>query len=405
MEPKPTLRDELFAIDERDDGRLEAFVWRQVRELWARRWFIVGITGIAAIVATVVLLLIPNEYRASARVLSPDSGSVNPISAMLGRNLSSAAATLLGGSSGEYARYLTILTSRSFLEQVVDEFDLVTVYETEDGKHPKEDAIKELAGRTNFPVDLEYEFLSVSVLDRSPERAADIANYMVGLLNERNSRLSSQSASSFRNYMENRYATSISATDSLLDASQDFQRRYGIYDVDAQTAAFFDQMAVVSGALTQREIEFEAMQQQYGADNPQVRAFAQAVTSARRRYQSALAGGEDIMPVPQAEMPEVVRQYLTLERDLTIERTILEAVAPMLETARLQEEQQSEALQVVDAATPPVKKEWPRRSILLIVVTMSAFMLASLLVLMRASWREHSPRLRSRLYAEVGGRG
>ena len=305
----------------------------------------------------------------------------------------------MGGIQGDYPRYLTILTSRTLREQMVDRFDLIDVYDTSENEHPREDALSELGSRTSFPVDLDYEYLSISVMDRSPERAADMANYMVGLLNTRNAQLSSQSASSFRSYIEQRYGSAMTRIDSLFDASQEFQRQYGIYDVDAQTQAFFTQMGSVSGDLAQREIEFAAMEQQYGADNPRVRAYAQAIASAQRRFDAEMSGSSQLLPVPQEQMPTVVRQYLALERDLTIERATIEAIAPMLETARMQEEQQSEALQVVDPAVAPSKKAWPRRSVLLIVIVLSTVLVTSVLVLLADAWMRHGSYLRARLNA------
>lgn len=408
MEPKtakPRLRDELFAIDDRDDGRLEEFFWRHIRVAWSRRRFIALATTLVAIVAVVVLLLIPNEYRASARVLAPQANSINPLSAVLGRNLSSAASALLGGSSGDYARYLTILTSRAFREEVVDTFELISVYDVADAKYPLDAALEELAARTEFPVDLEYEYLSVSVLDRDPQRAAEMANYMVRALNRRNAQLSSQSASSFRRYVQQRYDATVGAVDSLLDASQAFQQQYGVYDVTAQTQAFFTQIGEMSSEMARQEIEYEALRSQFGADNPRVQGYADALAAARRRYQQALGGSEQLLPVPQSSMPLVVREYLGLERDLTIQRSILEIVGPMLEQARFQEEQQGEALQVVDPAVAPVKKAWPRRTILLAIIVLSAFVLALLLVLFHATWRTHAPYLRARLRGEHAAHG
>jgi uncharacterized protein involved in exopolysaccharide biosynthesis len=394
---RPSPRDDLFAVDARSDARLESFLWHNARVLLSRWRLILGTAFAAAVLGVVGLLMIPNEYVASAKVLAPQGGGGNPLTALLGRNVSSAASALMGGIQGDYSRYLTILTSRTLREQIVDRYDLVDVYDLSESAHPREDAIAELGRRTSFPVDLEFEFLSVSVMDRNPERAADMANAMVELLNTRNAELVSQSASSFRIYVEQRYGAAMNRIDSLLTASQEFQQRYGIYDVDAQTQAFFTQMGAVGGDLAQREIEFAAMQQQYGADNPRVRAYAQAVASAQRRYDQELEGASRLLPVPQSQMPSVVRQYLTLERDLTIERATLEAIAPMVETARMQEEQHSEALQIVDPAVPPTQKAWPRRSVLLIVIVLSALLVAAALALLSDAWTRHGPHLRARL--------
>ena len=58
---------------------------------------------------------------------------------------------LLGGS-GEYTRYLAILTSRSMMEDVVERFDLIRVYGIEDGPGALEDAVDRLRENVEFEV-------------------------------------------------------------------------------------------------------------------------------------------------------------------------------------------------------------------------------------------------------------
>ena len=83
----------------------------------------------------------------------------------------------------------------------------------------------------------------------------------------------------------------------------------------------------------------------------------------------------------------MVRHYLALVMEQTIQEKILEFVAPMLEQARFEEQKQREALQVVDRAVPPVKKYKPRRSIIVVAATLSATILAIIFSLTLNWWR------------------
>ncbi len=254
------------------NGRAVDDVWLAVGTLFRWRRFIIGLTALVAVAAVVISLLLPKWYEASVRVLPPENSAGGGLAAALLKGPGSAASALLGGVSGDYARYLAILSSRRVLMSMVDEFDLVTEYELEDTSSPREWALMELEQNVAFPVDENYEFLSVVVLDQDPERAAAMANYMVKRLNEINSELSSQNAANYRQFVEMRYREAQAALDSVLDATQDFQKKYGVLDLDVQTQAYFDNLATLQANVTLAEIEYEALSAQLGADNPQVRA-------------------------------------------------------------------------------------------------------------------------------------
>src|SRR5690606_20173841 len=289
------------------------------------------------------------------------------------------------------------LTSRTMLEAVVDSFDLVTVYETADSDFPREKAISMLEDNAEFEIDMEFDFLSISVLDRDPQRAADMANFFVRRLNVMNANLSTEGASNYRRSLERRYLEARAAMDSVLNATQEFQQAYGVFDLPTQTQAFFQQIGMLRQSMLEAEIQYEALRAQYGADNAQVRAMREVVDAANRKYSAALAGQERLLPVPQGSVPEVGREFVELEMERTIQRNILEVLGPLYEQARFQEERDLQAVQVDDEAIPPVKKAKPKRSIICILATLSAFFLSAGFVLVYEWWRRHHTTILQRL--------
>lgn len=364
----------------------EAF-WAAVRDVHAWRFFISGVTMLAAIVAVVVTLQMPNEYRASARVLAPQP-PMSSLVGSLGRNLSSAARLLGDNAGGDYSRYFAILTSPGFLQAVADTFQLTRVYELEDARFPRDATLREMQQRITFELDPEYEYLTLNVLDRDPRRAARIANHLVAALNRENSRLSLQTASEYRSFIERRYDEANRAIDSLLDASRDFQERYGVIDLPAQTQAFFEQMAAARGEITRLSVQLEAARAEFGPEHPQVAALEQGLATAQGDYDRALAGQEQALPVPRTRLPAMARQYAELERERQMQTAVMEVIGPMYETARLEETKRVEALQVIDPAHLPERKAEPRRSLIVLATTLSAFLLACALALLaRAAGR------------------
>ena len=58
------------------------------------------------------------------------------------------------------------MDSRSVKQSVIEEFDLIEVYDLADSDAPMEYAIEELEGNIEFVVDNEYNYLAVQVYDK-----------------------------------------------------------------------------------------------------------------------------------------------------------------------------------------------------------------------------------------------
>jgi len=370
--------------------------WKMLSVVYAWRRFIILTTIAMAVASVAISLMLPNWFKASSRLLLSESGGAGIASALLG-DLGSAAESLLGGGGGDYIRYLAILESRNVQTQVVEKFDLVTVYEMEDEDFPLEEALKSLSDNVEFVIDDEFDFLSVEVLDKDPQRAAEMSNYYVELLDEVNNRLTTQTAGNFRQYVEERYLKAQQDRAIMLDSLADFQRRFGVIDLEAQTEAFFSQLAELRASTLQYEIQLNALKTQFGDDNKQVQTMQTYVDAAGRSFEEAIEGRELVMPVGRDEAPEMVKQYLNLTMERMIQEKILEFVAPMLEQARFEEERKVEALQVVDEAVAPYKKYKPKRMIIVIAATLSAFILSLIFALIMNWWRQNAALFAARL--------
>lgn len=360
--------------------------WNMLGVLYRWRRFIVVVTGIMAVLSVIISLMLPLWFKASSRLLLPESSGGGLASALLG-DLGSAAQSLLGTAGGDYVRYMAILGSRTVKRQIIEEFDLVTVYELEDEEFPMAEAMEELSGNVEFVIDDEFDFLSIEVWDTDPQRAADMSNRFLELLDETSNRLKRQNARLFRSYVEQRYEAAEQDRIALLDSLKSFQDQYGVFSLEAQTEAYFLQLAELRGEALKFELQYEAMFRQFGEDNPQVIQFKQYVDAADEAYQRSLQGQEAVMPVSLREAPAMVRAYADIQMQRLIIEKVLEMVTPLLEQARFEEERQTESLQIVDRAVPPVEKDKPKRAIVCIAMTLSAFILAVLYALTMDWWR------------------
>lgn len=379
-------------------GETQEPLWWALGALYRRVVLIGVVTLLVAVLSVILTLQIPNRYQAETRVLLPEGGGGGL--AALFDDLP-AAAGLLGGGGGEFTRYMAILTSRQTMESVAERFDLVEAYDLEDVEHPDYTALLKLEERATFVVSPDYDYLAIQVVDESPERAAQMANFFVERLNERNTALTSSAAAENRQFLERRLLRARGDLDSARAELQAVQERSGVVEPEAQATALMGALATAQGAATVAEAEYAALLSQYGPENEAVRAARASLDAARTQVDRLAGGGEAVMPVPLQGLPRVQRQYARVMQEVVVQETILRTLTPLYEQAVLQEQRDSDAVQVLDRAVPPTRKAAPRRSILVVVATLTALLLAALFVLLHAWWSRHSATVARRLRASV----
>ena len=354
--------------------------WSLVGTVIRRRWLVIGVTVGVALASVVVSLLLPNWYRAEARVMLPTSTGGGALGAILG-DLDPTAASLLGGPSGDYVRYMAILTSGTMADSLIDEFNLMDEYDTRHSKYPRLQTRKELESNIQFEVDREFDFLQINVLNRSPEKAAEMANFIVSQLNRLNARMVSENAATYRSFVQRRYDATIASLDSAMTVLKEYQEKYGVIELEQQAEAFFSLLAEYQAAALVAEVEYEALVLDFGQDNPTVKSALNRVRSARQKEKELLEGGGALMPVPMTDVPEVGYGYAQAMREVLIHEKLIEFARPLLEQAIFEEQKVTPAVQVLDRALVPEKKARPKRMIIVAASTMSAFILVILYIL------------------------
>lgn len=382
--------DDPFVVERTGSG--SSIGMQALADVLARWKTVFALTVVTAVAAVGISLMLPVWYRAESRLLVPNTGS--GLLGLLGGGSSAAAKAFLGGTTGTYTRLLALATSRSMAEAAIDSFALAREYETYDDPYPRSATLKAFRKHVTFSVDQELDFLVVSVEDRSPERAARIANFIADRLNATNSRLNAQAATGVLAYMQRRYEEAENRLDDVLDSTRLFQQRYGLVDVPAQAQAYFTQIAALRAQQVRAEVEYRAQAEVLGPEHPEVLAQKAAIDEARSAYARAEAGSEAVMPVARNLLPSVVRQYAGLERDRQIQAKILESLTPLLEQARFDEQREGEAVQVIDRAVTPERKDRPRRAMIVIAATLSALVLGVMLALLRGWWLRNRDVLR-----------
>lgn len=297
--------------------------------------------------------------------------------------------------------FVGVLQSRSVQDDVINKFDLRAVY----GRSRYEDTRKVLESRTEVFADRKSGIITLTVSDRSRERAQAIGQEYVEALNHVVTTLNTSSAHKERAFLEERL---VQVQQDLEKAEKDFSQfasQNTAIDVKEQGKAMITAAAQVEGQLIAAETELEGLRQTYTSNNVRVRSVQARIDEYRRQLQKL--GGQD----PSVAQPGTAKQDRTsdqnqdsypsirslpllgvtwadLYRQTKVQETVLETLTEQYELAKVEEARETPSVKVLDAADLPERKSYPPRTVLVTCAAVFVFVLAGLWVLVRARWEE-----------------
>lgn len=336
------------------------------------RWFLFLFVFIITAGATTYALLATKWYKASASVLPAEKtdllGSFGGLSSLVKAFSPTKGLAALTGTS-EVDRYMAILKSGTMTDDVIQRFNIREEYEMEDAYYEK--VVKSFIN--NLEIDVEDEGnLVVSVYDKDPQKAADIANYMIAKLNEMNTILGVTNAKANREFIEKRYLENVNTIDTLENEMKNFQEKYGVVAVPEQIQATVEAMAGIYAELAQKEVELNVMKRTYGDDSPLTKKAEIGVQELNKKINSLNAGNELSddgvnLLIPFKKAPGLGYKYIKIYKDLEIQYRILEFVQPMYEQAKVEEVRNTPSVLVLDHAGPPERKARPKGSLYFVI--------------------------------------
>ena len=156
---------------------------------------------------------------------------------------------------------LVLLNSRSALVKIINKFNLMDYYEISDNNMDK--VLK--AFRNDISADPnEFGMIDFSVVNKDPKVSAEIANYMVTLVDSLNIKFNIERAKNNREFIEQRYFQNVRDLKSAEDSLYKFQKKYGIVAVPEQLEVTVKAAAEIEAQLFKKEMEAYFIEQTYG---------------------------------------------------------------------------------------------------------------------------------------------
>ncbi|MGA3055773.1 MAG: GNVR domain-containing protein [Candidatus Korobacteraceae bacterium] len=359
---------------------------------------ILKVTLAAALLAFIVAMLLPKMYTATTTVLPPQQSQSSAI-AMLGQlgAITGLGSTDLGLKNPDDL-FVAMLQSRSIADRLIDRFDLRREYSVQQYQAAR----KTLESRSKI-VAGDEGLISISVTDRDPKRAAELANAYVDLLHELNGNLAITEAGQRRVFYQQQLDTEREALTQAEVALKQVEEKSGLIQPDAQGRAIVSAVADMRAQVAIHEVQLQSMRAYATANNPDVIRAQQELAGLRaqlaklERNTGELGNGN--LQVPTRQLPAVELQYLRQLRDVKYHEALYEFLSKQLEASRIDEAKDAILVQVVDKAVIPERKSSPRRALIVLVTAVVAFFLSCLGVLLMEALRRkrEDPRQGTRL--------
>jgi uncharacterized protein involved in exopolysaccharide biosynthesis len=400
-QPAPEVPDHdlVGALEEPEAPENSGQGLAHLRLLWGKRSLLLRVALLTTLASALVAFLIPARYESTARLMPPDNQAAS--------GFATAAAALTAGAgglsslAGEYLGlkstsdvFASILGSRTVQDKLIQQFDLKKLY----GDRRTSDARTDLAQRTSVAVDRKSQIITITVTDRSPQRAAALAEAYVQELNRLVSDLSTSSARRERIFLEGRLQSVSQELETAEKEFSQFASKNTAIDIKEQGKAMVDAAASLQGQLIAAQSQLEGLRQVYADDNVRVRTVRARINELERELEKLGGKGESASTLsdqPSESMYPSIRklpllgvQFADLYRRTRVEEAVFETLTKQCELAKVQEAKEIPTVKVLDAADIPDRKSFPSRIPIILFGAAFGLVGAAIWVLGNERWQD-----------------
>ncbi len=340
------------------------------------KWKKLILLNFVVITSTVIVVsfLLPKWYKASTVVLPAENDDM--LSNLAGGSMLMKSLTSLPiGKLGNKQSFddLAILNSRSSMESLVSEFDLMNNYKIKN--QSLETAVKELRANCEFTPKDDGSII-IDVWDKDPIRAADMANYFVQMLDQINVKMTGEHSRSNREFIGKRVDDTKANLKQAEEDLKHFQETNSSLIIPAEAQEALKAIAELYATRSKTEIAISVMERNVSGKSPQLEQMRIELEELNKKL---------------AAVPQVGLNYLRAYRDVLIQQKIYEYLVPLYEQAKIEEQKDLPIVMVLDRAVPPEKADKPNKRLLVGLAGFISLLISFLII----TWREYLSYLRT----------
>ncbi|MGD8778202.1 MAG: Wzz/FepE/Etk N-terminal domain-containing protein [Ignavibacteria bacterium] len=331
-----------------------------------------------------IYFFVDEEFESSALVMPSKSEDVGGLLNAV-QGLANLPVDLGGGIGNEDIKlYFTILNSRTVLEDIIEKFDLINVYEIDSTLLDyKERAIKTLSNNIKAKETDEGAF-EITVSSDDPQRSSDMTNYILKVLNNKIITLEITKSANNRKFLEERLKEIKDQLRRSEDSLSHYQKQSGILSAEEQIKGIVESYTNLETQLITKEIQQSVLEKILSEGSPQLQNIKLEVSEFKKRLEKIKKEGQpDSYLLPVNSLPDKAINYFRLLRDVEINQSMLQFVLPLYEKAKFDEQKDLPVFQILDTAIPHLKKSYPPRTIFTLIITFGVFLIMFFTILLK----------------------
>lgn len=388
--------------------------------LWGNKYKIVIISVVGGILSAIYAFNAEKYYKSSATFISLSSNSSNKLGTLSG--LATLAGINIPTATDNQIDIQVVLKSRGFTERIVNQMNLVPLvlersYDPKTGVlAPKEAGLLEKIGlyekkekkpikdinlRKQYVIskvyskikkevltikrDKESGLYSITIVLKDPFVAASVANRYLENLESYLQKHTLTTTKRSRVFIESQMQKTSKKLAFAEEQLKDFSIENGMFSVDEQASLVFQTIGKIKGEIMLEEVKLETIVKLQGEDNHEVNLSRLRLDALKKRLKEFEYGGgatqnRSFDTLSFKELPSLSLQFGRLKREVLIQQEIYKMLRTQLETAKIEEAKDPNAIQIIDIAVPSELPFRPQRLIIIILGVFFSFTLAMFFV-------------------------
>lgn len=353
--------------------------------LVSQKKLIIGFAVVSLIASISVSLLMTPIFKSTAVVMPPQQSQGSGAAAAILGQLGGMASSQLGSLKSPGELYVGMLNSRTIADGLINEFKLKERYKAK----TIDDARKMLSNATVIVAGKDT-LISITVEDKDPQFAANLANAYVSSLTRLTENLSISEASRRRKFFEQQMLTSKNDLANAEVALAKIQETTGMIELDGQVKGLISNVAQLQGEIAAKEVQLSAVRSYATKSNPELLRLQEELRTMNAQMGQLTKGGrpgDDDLIVATRKIPRVGIEYVRGLREVKYYQAIFEVMAKQYELAKMDEAKDAASVQELDKAVPAEKKSRPVRASIILMGTLLGITCGILLALLLDVYR------------------
>lgn len=347
------------------------------------KWVIIIFTLVLTVGSVFYAINMDIQYKSTVNVVPPS----NSADGLLGGALSGISSKLKdfgitkvagGGSGGQSYDLSVLMDSRSVIDTMINKFELIKSYKVKDKS--REIARQIFSGNIEI-LNYKEGNIEFSIWDGSAEKAAEMANEFINVVNSKAIEMNKKEAASNIIYLEQRIKHTDEVLQKLGDSLSIYSKKYQIYAPEDQASVYSEVLSELTANVMKVETEYEITKNKLGEKDPYTIMLKDYVIEAKKKLQESKNKPGLIGNFSLNDVSKVGMEYMRLYTEYEAHSKMKIFLMPTLEKTKLDLVTNNNYLFVVDEAVPAEKKDRPKRSFIVLGTFFGAFITSIILVL------------------------